>query len=111
MSDILSLEQGIKDAEELVVRRDMAMKLALNHEFRKLFMEDYFEKEAARLVQLSADPSLSADQRADALAMAQATGHTKRYLSMMIRMGSHVEDELPEMRSTLEEMRAAEMED
>lgn len=111
MSDILSLEQGIKDAEELVAKRDMAMKLAQNHEFRKLFMDDYFVTEAARLVQLSADPSLSPEQRADALAMAQATGHAKRYLSMTIRMGSHAEEELPEMRDTLEELRSAEMED
>ena len=110
-SDILSLEQGIKDAEELVARRDMAMRLSQHRDFRKIFMDDYFVTEAARLVQLSADPALTQEQRGDALNMAQATGHAKRYLSMMIRMGSHAEEELPEMRATLEELRSFETEE
>lgn len=108
MSDIQNLEIDIKVAEELVERREMAQKLAKNREFRKLFMEDYFVTEAARLVQLSADPTMDAQQRADALAMAQATGHAKRYLSMAIQMGAHAERELPEVRVALEEMRALE---
>jgi len=100
------LEQDIEGAEELVVRRNMALKLAANPEFRKLFNEEYFVTEAARLVQLSADPSLDLNQRADALNMAQATGHAKRYLSMIIQMGAHAERDLPEARATLDEMRA-----
>lgn len=108
MSDILELEQGIENAKTLISRRQAAMKLAENPEFRDIFMKDYFETEAARLVQLSGDPALDNQQRADALAMAQATGHTKRYLSMMIQMGAVAERELPEMEATLEELRAYE---
>lgn len=108
MSDIRDLEQGIKDAEGLLEARNMALKLSENREFRALFHDGYFMTEAARLVQLSSDPSLTLEQRADALAMAQATGHTRRYMSMVIQMGAHAERELPEMRETLEELRAYE---
>ena len=111
MSDIQAYEQAIKDGEELVERRQMALKLSENREFRKLILDEYFVKEAARLVQLSVDPALKDDQRADALAMAQATGHLKRYLSMMVQMGAHAEKELPELRSQLEEQRAMEIND
>lgn len=106
MSDIQDLEQDIKNAEELVARRQMALKLSENREFRKLFMDEYFVSEAARLVQLSADPSLTLEQRADALAMAQATGHAKRYLSMAIQMGYAAERDLPAAHEALAELRA-----
>jgi hypothetical protein len=106
MSEILELEDNIANAEELVARRQMALKLSQIPEFKKLFMEEYFVNEAARLVQLSADPALTTDQQKTALDMAVATGHTKRYLSMAIQMGAHAERELPDMRSTLNELRS-----
>lgn len=105
MSDIQDLERGIADAEELISRRNMAIKLSENFEFRRLFMQEYFVTEAARLVQFSSDPAGDKQQREDALSMAMATGHTKRYLSMAIQMGAVAERELPEMRRTLEELR------
>jgi hypothetical protein len=108
MSDIQDLEQHIKDAEFLIERRKMAIRLSENHDFRVLFHEGYFKEDAARLVQLAGDPACDPQQRADALEMAKATGHAKRYLSMAIQMGFHAERELPEMHSTLAELRAAE---
>lgn len=105
-NDIQDLEAQIKNAEELLANRNMALKLGDNHEFRKLILDEYFVKEAARLVQLSTDPSLDKDQQADALAMAQATGHVKRYLSMIVQMGAHAERDLPDAKQTLEELRA-----
>lgn len=108
MSDIFQLEQEIKDNEELVARRKLALKLVDNREFRKLFTEEYFTEEAARLVQLSSDPALTLEQRADALAMAQATGHTRRYISMAIQMGYAAERQLPDQKAHLEELRAYE---
>jgi len=111
MSDIQDLEQGIKDAEELIGRRQMALRLSENRDFRKLILEDFIITEAARLVQLSADPALNEQQRADALSMAQATGHLKRYLSMMVQMGYTAERELPQMQSALDEMRGVELND
>jgi hypothetical protein len=109
MSDIQGLEQGIKDAEELIGRRQMALKLSDNRDFRKLILEDFCVTEAARLVHLSADPILPEKERADALAMAQASGHLRRYLSMMIQMGYTAERELPQMQAALDELRGIEL--
>ena len=109
MSEIKELEQEIEQAEDLVSRRNMALKLFENREFRKLIMEEFLTSEAARLVQLSADPSLTHDQRADALAMAQATGHVKRYLSMTVQMGAVAEREMADMKASLDELRGIEM--
>jgi len=111
MSDIQDLEQGIKDAETLIARRQMALKLSENREFRKLILEDFIVTEAARLVQMSADPALNQQQRDDALSMAQATGHLKRYLSMMVQMGYQAERELPQMQVALDELRSVETND
>jgi hypothetical protein len=106
MSDIQDLEQGIKDAEHLLERRQMALKLYDNREFRVLFVDGYFKDEAARLVQNSTEPKYDAQQRADSLAMAQATGHARRYLSMAVQMGAVAERELPQMHAMLEHLRA-----
>jgi hypothetical protein len=111
MSDTQDLEQGIKDAETLIARRQMALKLSDNHDFRKLILEDYCVTEAARLVQLSADPVLKPNEREDALNMAQATGHLKRYLSMMVQMGYTAERELPQLQRALDETRSMELND
>lgn len=109
MSDIQELEAQIQNHESLVAQRKLALKLSENPAFRKLFHEDYFTREAARLVQLSSDPSLTPAQRADALSMAQATGHTRRYMSMLIQMGAVAERELPTLHAELEELRAEEL--
>lgn len=108
MSDIQALERDIANNEALADHRKLALKLSENFEFRKLFHEEYFVTEAARLVQLSSDPALTKEQQADALEMAKATGHTRRYLSMIIQMGYVAERELPDQRAALEELRAAE---
>lgn len=105
LADIQNLEAEIDQAKELIVRREAAIKLSKNPEFRMLFLKEYFESEAARLVQLSADPALDAQQRADALNMAQATGHTKRYLSMAYQMGAVAEREIHDKEAELEHLR------
>lgn len=106
IQDIRDLEQQIKNAKELIAQRQMAQKLSDNHEFRKLFLEDYFVQEAARLVQCASDPSLTREQQDTALEMAKATGHTKRYLSIVVQMGAHSERELPNMEAELVELRS-----
>lgn len=106
MSEINDLIEGIKTAEELISRRQMALRLSENPDFKELFLKGFFMEEAARLVQLSGDPSLTLEQRADALEMAKATGHAKRFLSMTAQMGAHAERELPQMEETLAELRS-----
>lgn len=102
-NELAQLEAEISEAEQIVDRRNKAIKLHSNPEFKELFSEQYFVNEAARLVHLSSDPALTSEQRADALSMAQASGHTRRYLSQLVQMGAHYERVLPEMKKQLAE--------
>jgi hypothetical protein len=104
-SAIEGLEDQLKNAKELVERRQMALKLASNREFKKLILEGFCEKDAARLVGESADPALPEKERADALAMAQAGGHLKRFLSAVFQMGYVSERDIPEIEQALEDAR------
>lgn len=108
MSDIQDLEQGISDAENLLERRQMAMRLANNRDFRILFIDGYFLQDAARLAQMSTDPRIDPKIQASALDEARATGFMRRFLSDCIQMGAVAERELPDMHATLEELRGVE---
>lgn len=108
MSSVSELEQQHSDAKELIARRRMAQRLADNRDFKKLILEGFCRDDAARFVQLSEDPALPAENRADALAIAKASGHLKRFLSMQIQMGAVAERQMPELEEAIVEARAAE---
>jgi hypothetical protein len=105
VSDILAFERQIADAKLLVERRQIAMRLAENREFRKLILDGFCLHDAARYVQESADPFLNAEQRQDALNMAQASGHLKRFLSITIQMGAHAERTIGDLEEALVQAR------
>jgi hypothetical protein len=102
------LEQQYADAKVLIERRQMALRLNQNHDFRKLILDGFCLHDAARYVQSSQDPALSADQRADSLNMAQASGHLRRFLSVSITMGFHAEQTLHELETAIVEARSEE---
>jgi hypothetical protein len=110
-TEIAQMEAQKEQAKSLMELRDLALKLSNNREFRKLIREQWMQVEAARYVQLSADPSLKPEERADALAMAQATGHLKRWLSVTIRMGNIAENEINDLDAELAVARAEEAHD
>ncbi|MFP3556418.1 hypothetical protein SB861_37745 [Paraburkholderia sp. SIMBA_049] len=105
---IQGLEAQLSQAKQVVAQRDMAQKLAKNAEFRKLILEEFCVHECARYAQGSADPAISAENRADSLAIAQAAGHLRRWLSVKIQMGNVAEREISEVEAALEEARAEE---
>lgn len=107
-SEVQGLEQQLAEGKELVERRASAIRLAGNRDFRKLILEGFCLHDAARLVAESGDPALTAQQRADALAMAQAAGHLKRFLSAAIQMGFTAERDMPQLEEALAEARAEE---
>lgn len=90
---VFALEQQLNKGKQSVELRNLALKLSDVPEFKKLILEEFCVKECARYAQLSADPSLGAAERADALALAQAAGHLKRYLSVVVRMGDVAESD------------------
>lgn len=108
MSTVAQLEQQREIAKELIERSDAALRLAENRDFRRLFLNEYFVTEAARLVQMSGDPTLTKQQQDDALEMAKATGHAKRYLSIIVQQAIVSEREMDELEENLVAARAEE---
>jgi hypothetical protein len=111
MTQVNRLEQQLEDNRQLMKLRDMALKLSENREFRKLILEGFCRDECARYAQLSADPALKAEERADALGMAQAAGHLRRFLSVTVRMGHTAEAQIADLEQAIEEARAEEGEE
>lgn len=106
MSQIVNqLEEQREDNNALIAKRDLALKLAGNREFKKLILDGFLLEDCARYAQISADPSLNAEQRADALGLAQAAGHLKRYLSVTVQMGNRAEAENLKLEEALQEAR------
>lgn len=106
MTNLEQLEQQLIESKTLNDARQMAIRLRQNPDFKKLILDGFCLTEAARFVQVSGDPAISAEERADALAMAQASGHFKRFLSVTIQMGAHAERTMPELEMAIEEERA-----
>ena len=108
MSEVFALEKQLEDSKEAIVRRELALKLYKNPEFKKLVLDEFCTTECARYAQLSADPSLGPTERADALAMAQASGHLRRFLSVVVTMGNQAERLLPDLETEIEAARQEE---
>ena len=108
MSHVHALEDQLAGTKELIERRKMADRLARNPDFKKLILDVFCMEEAARYVQASGDPALGDREQKDALAMAQASGHLKRFLSVTMQMGYHAEGSLPELEEALDAARLEE---
>ncbi|MFP3645136.1 hypothetical protein [Paraburkholderia sp. SIMBA_054] len=107
-TEVQQLEAQLSQAKQVAAEKQMALKLSTNREFRQLILDEFCVKECARYAQLSADPSLPANERADSLALAQAAGHLRRWLSVKIQMGNVAEREIAEVEAAIEEARAEE---
>lgn len=101
-----NIEQQIAGLQELVERKELALKLEKNRDFKKLILDGFCETECARFARNSGDPSLSQEDRADSLAMAQAAGHLRRYLSLCVTQGFRAEHEIHQAKEALAELRA-----
>lgn len=105
MSEVFALEKQLEDGKEFIARRDLALKLYNNREFKKLILEEFCTNECARYAQLSADPALGAVERADSMALAQAAGHLRRFLSVVVQMGNNAERTREEIEQAILEAR------
>lgn len=103
---IEALERQIEDLKKNVERREMAMRLATNPDFKKLILDGFCQVEAAAYVHSSADPSLGDRERADALAIAQASGHFKRWMQVQMQMGYQAQLTIRDCEEQIDEMRA-----
>ena len=108
MSEVKQLEHQLAKQKVAIKRRDMALKLSSNPDFKKLILDEFCVQECARYAQASGDPSLSAESRADSLSLAQAAGNLRRWLSVTVTMGDMAQNQATELENALMEARAEE---
>lgn len=83
----------------------VARRLGNNRDFKKLILEGFCLRDAAANVALSADPAANEAIRADALSMAQAGGHLKRYLQYIEARGLAAASQISPVEEALDEAR------
>ena len=105
MSEVFALEKQLADSKVALERREAALKLYKNPEFKRLILDEFCGTECARYAQSSADPALDDRARADSLAIAQSAGHLRRYLSVIVSMGNQAERLIPDIETAIEEAR------
>jgi hypothetical protein len=108
MNQVEALEQQLLGLKNYAERGEMARRLAQNPDFKKLILEDFCVTECARYAQQSGDPALGVEERQDALALAQAAGHLKRFLSIQIRLADQAANEIVNVNEAIEEARLEE---
>lgn len=108
-SDILEVEHQVAGLKELVLKCEMALRLAENADFRTLFIDGFCKDEAARLVIMSTDPNLKEEIRQSCLAEAQAAGYVKRYLSYIVQAGHTARNGIAQAEEMLDQLRAEEI--
>lgn len=106
MQKIREAEQHIAECKEVAAFGDAIMRLQSNADFRLVINEGFMLHEAARYAQASGDPALSAVQRQDALNIAQASGHLKRFLSINIQKSNEADTSRAQHEQMLDDLRA-----
>ena len=106
MNQIKESEERIEQLKKIAEFADAVMRLQQNPDFRLVINEGFMLHHAARYAQESGDPALSAVQRQDALNMAQASGHLKRFLSISVVMGNDADNDIQNTKQLIEELRA-----
>lgn len=103
MSDVTVAQlENQKSGMELTIRvRDAAHRLQQNADWKLVIGEGFMLYEAARYAQESGDPALSVENRADSLALAQASGHLKRYLNAIRNIGNKAEYDMADLDAQL----------
>ena len=97
MSEVLNLQKQRDDAKEMIEQAETALRLFNNPDFKKLILNEFCINECARYAQSSADQALGPVQRADPLAIAQAAGHLRRFLSVKIQMGNQADRQMADL--------------
>lgn len=102
--EIEQIELSIEEAKKLVDRRDQLRKLTTNREFKKIFLDGYFQEEAVRMTHILADPALT-NHRQQIIEALTAISHVRNYLHQINLQGDMAEREISEMNVALDEIR------
>ena len=99
----VELREQKEKFKQLISYRDMVLRLQKNPDFQNLILKYWCIEECARYVQASGDINLPEENRKQALEMALATGHFKRFLDVVIRMGDHAESQMESLDTAITE--------
>lgn len=105
MSEVEQLNEQREGLMGLIERGEAARRLAANPDFKKLVLEGFCRDDAAAYVQLSQDPALPKENREDALNIAQASGHLKRFMSVTIQKAQQAKQTIDAVDQALVEAR------
>lgn len=103
------IQVDIDTAKNQVALRDALRRLSKNRDFKKLVLEQYFEKEPVRLCMLRADHNFQDPKdQADLLKELDAIGCLQQFFRSVLILGDRAEGALAEYEEELAEMRAEE---
>lgn len=105
-TELAEIERQITHAKQGAEIAAAIQRLQANRDFRKIIIEAFMLHECARYAQESSDPALTAEQRADAMALAQAAGHLKRFLVVTEQMATSAAGQLVDLEEAAEQLRA-----
>lgn len=108
--EIETIELNIKHAKKAVDLMKSVQRLTTNRDFKKVFLEGYFEQEAIRLVLLKSDPSLQgAEDQAALIKQMDAIGSVRQYLNTVNQLGRMAEKAISEDEATRDELLAEDL--
>lgn len=101
--DLETIELSIKHAKKSVDLMKSVDRLTKNRDFKAVFLDGYFEKEAVRLVLLKADPNMQSEEsQAEIIKQMDSIGSVRQYLSAIIQMGRMAEKAIADDEATRE---------
>lgn len=111
MSQVQALRLEIEDAKKYVALRDALTRLMKTRDWNKVFKQDYFMEEPARLVQLRATPQMSHPDKQEALLRdLDAIGCLHQYIHKVLVIGDRSEEAIKEHEAELAGIEAGEYE-
>ena len=99
--EVLAAQGRLADLKAAQAFQKRVSALVNTREFKEIIIDGFCRDNVARLVHQTADPALSAEQRADALSMAQAGGHLLRWLSVGETQSEIIGREIAELEEAL----------
>lgn len=103
IADLQKRKEELIKLSEYVQSHEALLK---NRHFNKVILEGFLVYDCARYAQESADPLLTEGQRNDAMNMAQAAGHLKRYLQIQLQMATRAASDIMAIDESIAEIRA-----
>lgn len=95
---IESVQNQIAQMEAMIETRNRIQRLVQNSDFKELINKRYIVDEAASFAGAAGDSNLNREQREDAMEMARAPGHLKRWFTVQIAMANKAEDDLKQVK-------------